>query len=163
MSDHYRVRIANDSLVFSAAHFITFDAETCEPMHGHDYHVIAELSGALGEEGYVVDFLVVQDAVREIIRELDHQILLPRQHPVLHVTSDNEEVAVRFGAQRWLFPQSDCRLLDLSNTTSELLARWIGERLLETLKDRAGFHPQEVVIELREGCGQSAVWKRTAT
>jgi 6-pyruvoyltetrahydropterin/6-carboxytetrahydropterin synthase len=159
MSDRYRIRIANDSLMFSAGHFITFDAQTCEPLHGHDYHVTAELAGEVGDQGYVVDFVAVQDTVKDLVGELDHRVLLPRQHPGLRVTTENDEITVRFGSRRWVFPQSDCRLLDLSNTTSEMLARWIGHRLLERLETRLGFRAEAAKIELREGGGQSAVWE----
>ena len=161
MSDRYHIRVDNDSLVFSAGHFITFDATTCEPLHGHDYHVAAELSGPLGNQGYVVDFVAVQEVVREIIGQLDHRVLLPQEHPLLRVTIADEEVEVRFGQRRWVFPQSDCRLLDLPNTTSELLAQWIGHRLIETVATRLGFHAEEASLELGEGSGQSARWEWT--
>ena len=151
MSEQYHIRIANDSLMFSAAHFITFDDGTCEPLHGHDYHVIVELAGPLGEGSYVVDFLAVQAAVREILAALDHRVLLPGQH----VTSDAQEITVRLKESRWVFPLSNCQVLDIPNTTSEMLARWIGRQLLEKL----ACHPHEASIEIREGSGHSAVWR----
>ena len=43
MSELYHVKIEKERLVFSAAHFITYDGNTCEPLHGHNYHVAAEV------------------------------------------------------------------------------------------------------------------------
>jgi len=158
-SEQYSIRVANDSLMFSAAHFITFDKGDCEPLHGHDYHVVAELAGPLGEKSYVIDFLAVQAALREILSTLDHRVLLPSQHPLIDVTSDSQEITVRFQELRWIFPLSNCQVLDIPNTTSEMLARWIGQQLLDKLRDCPKTPLQAVSIELRDGCGQSAVWQ----
>ena len=56
----FHVRIANDDLVFSAAHFITWGPAACERLHGHSYRVAAEVSGPLDEHQCVVDFLAVR-------------------------------------------------------------------------------------------------------
>lgn len=38
MSDaQFRVRVTKDHLVFSAAHFITFNGNICERLHGHNW------------------------------------------------------------------------------------------------------------------------------
>jgi 6-pyruvoyltetrahydropterin/6-carboxytetrahydropterin synthase len=34
--DSYHIRIAKERHVFSAAHFITYDGDLCEPLHGHN-------------------------------------------------------------------------------------------------------------------------------
>ena len=78
--DQYRIRLTKDYLVFSAAHFITFNGNICERLHGHNYRVEAELSGDLDENYYVVDFIAVRDALQEIVLRLDHHMLLPTQH-----------------------------------------------------------------------------------
>jgi 6-pyruvoyltetrahydropterin/6-carboxytetrahydropterin synthase len=152
----YHIRIASDRLLFSAGHFITLQQGVCEPLHGHDYRVTAEVYGDLNEEHYVVDFLVVEDILRGIVDELDHRVLLPTQHRAINVATDKAEIVVRFEGRRWVLPASDCRLLPLANTTSELLAGWIGQRLLDGLQARLGQRPTRLRIELREGRGQSA-------
>ena len=58
--------IAKAEHVFSAAHFITFGG-TCERLHGHNYHVAAEVHGPLDENHLVIDFLLVRDKLREIV------------------------------------------------------------------------------------------------
>ena len=137
----YRVRIAEESLTFSAAHFITLEGNLCEALHGHNYRLSAEIGGPLGDSGYVVDFLAVGAALRAIADELDHGILLPTANPLLAVTAGPQEVEARWGDRRWVFPRSDCRLLPLANTTAELLAEYLGRRLLDAAAVAAGTAP----------------------
>jgi hypothetical protein len=52
VNERYHVRVAKDTLVFSAAHFITFAGNVCERLHGHNYRVAAEVAGPLDENHY---------------------------------------------------------------------------------------------------------------
>jgi 6-pyruvoyltetrahydropterin/6-carboxytetrahydropterin synthase len=157
MSETYRVRVEKDYLVFSAAHFITFDGNTCERLHGHNYRVAAEVEGPLDENHYVIDFLALRDAARSIVVELDHHMLLPTGHRTIQVQANDWKVEVTFQDRRWEFPRGDCKLLPVENTTTELLARYIGRRLLDDLSTRLGARPEVLRIELDECYGQSAV------
>lgn len=159
LMEHYHVRVAGDDLVFSAGHFITFNEDVCERLHGHDYRVAAEVEGPLDENHYVVDFVALRETLKAILDELDHRLLLPTSHPTIRVSSGEREVEVTFGERRWVFPREDCLLLPVANTTAELLARHIGRRLLERLEARAGVRPGAVRIEVAEGSGQSAVYQ----
>ncbi len=153
----FHVRIANDDLVFSAAHFITLEGGGCERLHGHTYRVAAEVFGPLNDSGYVVDFLVVRDALKYIIAGLDHRMLLPTEHPAVRVSTQHGEVEATFADRHWLFPQGDCALLPMANTTTEMLAQYIGERLTAAIKSSDGVSPARVRIEIAEGGGFTAV------
>ena len=139
-SDTFRVQLEKDNLVFSAAHFITFDGNTCESIHGHNYRVKCEVIGPLDENGYVVDFIALRDALQEIVNRLDHHVVLPTLHPAIQVAEIEKEVVVRFEDRRWVFPRQDCVLLPIANTTAELMAQIIGRELIE--KTRAKFGDQ---------------------
>ena len=141
MTEHYHVRVEKDYLVFSAAHFITFDGNVCERLHGHNYRVAAEVEGPLDDNHYVLDFLALRDAMRSIVVELDHYMLLPTGHPTIRVEASEQSVEVTFQDRRWVFPRGDCKLLPVPNTTTELLARYIGRRLLDDLTARTGTRP----------------------
>lgn len=157
MSESYHVRIAKAEHVFSAGHFITFGG-TCERLHGHNYHVSAEVSGPLDENHLVIDFLLVRAKLLEITTWLDHYVLLPTKHPQIRVHDDGREVTVTFADRRWVFPTGDCRLLPVANTTSELLAAHIGTRLLTAL-GAAATNLTRIRIELDECDGQIGVWE----
>ncbi len=152
----YRVRVAKDELVFSAGHFITFAGGQCERLHGHNYQVAAEVQGPLDENHYVVDFLALRDAMREILAALDHYVLLPTEHPRIRVTVEGDEVVTRFDGRRWVFPRDNCVLLPLPNTTAELLARYIGLRLREVLSRQMDTSALAIRVEVHECRGQAA-------
>jgi len=155
--EYWCVRISKNDLVFSAAHFITLDRNVCERLHGHDYRVAAEVHGPLDENHYVVDFIALGDVLRAILDELDHRVLLPSGDARIRVTADEREVEATFEDRRWVFPRSDCLLLPIPSTTAELLARYIGRRLLDALEARFGTRPARVRIEVHESRGLSAV------
>jgi 6-pyruvoyltetrahydropterin/6-carboxytetrahydropterin synthase len=157
MSDNYRVRIAKAEHVFSAAHFITFGS-TCERLHGHNYHVTVEISGPLDENHLVIDFLMLRAKLLEITTWLDHHLLLPVDHPQIRVEDNGREVTATYAERRWIFPSGDCRLLPVANTTSELLAAHIGQRLLAALAESAN-RISHIRVELDECDGQIGVWQ----
>ncbi|TWU17819.1 6-pyruvoyl trahydropterin synthase family protein [Bythopirellula polymerisocia] len=151
MEETYYIRLSKERFVFSAAHFITYNGDICEPLHGHNYHVTAEIHGPLDENHYVVDFMVVRDALQKIVDSLDHRMLLPLEHPTIRVAVEGEEVHVEHGARRWVFPCQDCVLLPLANTTAELLARHIANLLLEAMP---GISPKRLCVGVDECDGQ---------
>jgi 6-pyruvoyltetrahydropterin/6-carboxytetrahydropterin synthase len=159
MSEAYCVRVAGAWIGFSAAHFITFGPGECEQLHGHNYRVAAEVAGPLDEHACVVDFVALETALRGILDAFDHRVLLPTAHPQIRVKALGEEVEARFAQRRWVFPRGDCVLLPVTNTTAELMARYIGRRLLESLAGIGCPRPQQVRIELSEGRGRSATWQ----
>ena len=160
MSESYHVRIEKDYLVFSAGHFITFDGDVCERLHGHNYRVAAEIHGPLDENHYVVDFIALRDTLKAIVDELDHHMLLPTEHPLIQIAADDQSVEVTFRDRRWVFPRGDCVLLPVANTTTELLARYIGLRLLDDLQERTGQVPDQVKVAVDENFGQWGVWEQ---
>ncbi|MBM4001943.1 MAG: 6-pyruvoyl tetrahydropterin synthase family protein [Planctomycetes bacterium] len=162
MASEFRVRLEKDYLIFSAAHFITFAGDICERLHGHNYRVYAEVSGPLDENYYVVDFIALRDTLKSLVDELDHRMLLPTLHKSIRVSATENEVEARFQDRRWLFPAGDCRLLPLENTTAELLARYLGERLEKvlTIPTAAGYGLE---VGVDENAGQWGIWRRGAT
>lgn len=158
-AETYHVRVSKDYLVFSAGHFITFGDNICERLHGHNYRVAAEVFGPLDANQYVIDFILLRDLLREIVAELDHRMLLPTLHPTIKVVATEKSVEATFEDRRWVFPREDCLLLPVANTTTELLARYIGHELLSRLNSRAAVQPKRVRIEVDECYGQLAVWE----
>jgi 6-pyruvoyltetrahydropterin/6-carboxytetrahydropterin synthase len=149
--------MSKDYLVFSAAHFITYDGNVCEPLHGHNYRVAAEVHGPLDENHYVVDFIALRETLKQIVDELDHRVLLPTEHNEIKVEEGATEVVATFGDRRWVFPRGDCVLLPVANTTTELLAQHIGRRLVNELRAKVGWQPEQVRLEIDDCFGHVAV------
>jgi len=157
-SEQFSVRVFSERLVFSAGHFISLKDGVCEALHGHDYRVTAELRGPLNDHRYVVDYVTMQDLLAGTLAEIDHRVMLPTEHPAMRVETLGDEIHVRFASKRWILPASDCCLLPVANTTTELLARYIGQRLLADLQQHLGFRPERLRIEITETYGLAAVW-----
>jgi 6-pyruvoyltetrahydropterin/6-carboxytetrahydropterin synthase len=153
----FHVRIAGDDLAFSAAHFLVFSDGRCEPLHGHDFRVAAEVAGPLDENQCVVDFALLAERLRALVGELDHAVLLPAGNTALRVTAGDTEVAVTLAGRRWVFPRSDCRVLPLAATTAERLAQYLARRLWDDLRARAGWEPERLRVEIEEMAGRTAV------
>ena len=158
MSDpRFRVRVTKDHLVFSAAHFITFNGNICERLHGHNWRTAVELSGPLDENRYVFDFIALRDALQKIVNELDHRVLLPTRHQQICVQAEEREVTATFEGRRWVFPREDCVLLPVENTTAEEIAAWIGGRLRDVVKPASGSKIETIQVEVEENFGQCAI------
>ena len=153
----FRVSLEKDNRVFSAAHFITFNGNICESLHGHNYRVKCEVVGPLDENGYVVDFIALRDALAEIVGRLDHHVVLPTNHKSIKVVDDGNEVTATFESKRWVFPSEDCVLLPVANTTAELMARFIADQLIEKTKVKFGDDISKIIVAVDENRGQWGV------
>jgi 6-pyruvoyltetrahydropterin/6-carboxytetrahydropterin synthase len=149
----FAVEVVKDALVFSAGHFITIGEDFCERLHGHNFRLAAEVEGPLDENGYVFDFIALRDALQHLVNELDHRMLLPTEHPRIRLEVREREVEATFAERRWVFPREECLLLPIRQTTVELIAEWIGERLLEKLDFGAAVR---LTVKLEENFGQWA-------
>ncbi len=157
--ESFYVSLEKDNLVFSAAHFITFNGNICESLHGHNYRVKCKVVGPLDENGYVVDFIALRDALTEIVATLDHRVVLPMNHPTIKVVDDGTEVTTTFESKRWIFPSEDCVLLPIANTTAELMASFIAKELKRKTESRFGVKIEELEISVDENRGQWGVCK----
>ena len=155
-TEHFKVRVTKDHLVFCSGHFISFDGHQCERLHGHNYRAAVEVEGPLAEDFYVFDFIALKARTKVITDELDHRMLLATRNPVIKLEEVWASVRVRYRDREWVFPHGDCVLLPIENTTAELIARYIVGRLAESLKKWYSFVPEVLRVEVEENIGQSA-------
>ncbi|MDG2013886.1 MAG: 6-carboxytetrahydropterin synthase [Pirellulaceae bacterium] len=163
MTKHFEVSVEKESLIFSAAHFITFgqDPVICEAIHGHNYRVACEVQGALDEHACVIDFIWLRDQLSVITSQLDHHVLLPTQHPQIKVSTADGHCEVQFDERRWVFPESEVVLLPVDNTTAERIAEWIGDQLMEALKtlETSALTRLRIGVDENEGQWAWCVWQ----
>ena len=158
MVEKYTVRLEKAEFVFSAAHFITFNGNICEPIHGHNYGVFAEIEGPLDENQYVVDFIAAQKSLRSLIDQLDHHVMLPLHHPQITLTVEESEVTARFAERRWVFPRQECALLPVENTTAEAVAAWLGSQFQDAITSVMPNPPTRIRLGIDECNGQWGIW-----
>jgi 6-pyruvoyltetrahydropterin/6-carboxytetrahydropterin synthase len=156
MTERYKVRVTKDYLVFCSGHFISYEGDQCERLHGHNYRAAVEVEGPLDENHYVFDFIALKNAARSIVDELDHRMMLATANRYISVETGPRGVHVRYREREWLFPTGDCVLLPIENTTAELLARYIANRLLADLLAKHRYRPEALRVEVEETVGQSA-------
>jgi 6-pyruvoyltetrahydropterin/6-carboxytetrahydropterin synthase len=159
----FRVSVSKDYLVFASAHFITFAGHRCEGLHGHNYRASVIVEGRLNEESwFVFDFVELKRIMRGLCDEIDHLVLLPLQSDRVHVREEGDTVTVAVdGRPRYVFPRRDCALLPIPNTTVEMLAEMLIDRLRAALKEAAATGLTAIEMEVEENFGQSATCRVT--
>ena len=161
----FSVTVEKDYLVFASAHFITFAGHRCEGLHGHNYRARVTLEGALNEETwFVFDFVELKRIMRRLCDEIDHLVLLPLESARIQVVEEGEMVKVSVdGALRYVFPRKDCALLPIPNTTVEMLAWLLTDRLRNHLESTGVKGLTSIEMEIEENFGQSAVYRTGLT
>jgi 6-pyruvoyl-tetrahydropterin synthase len=154
------VTVEGVRLRFAASHMATL-GDDLEPLHGHNYIVRARVEGDLTADRWVIDFSVLKRLAREACEELDHQFLLQRDSTLLDISEGDESWTIRFGDRVYQFPASDVVALPIENSTAELLAEWICERVFAGLD--AGGHDNitRVAVDVEEMPGQSGGYGRS--
>lgn len=157
----FRVSVTKDDLVFSSAHFITYAGHRCEGLHGHNYRARVTVAGALDPTDQLVfDFLELKRIMRRLCSEIDHLVLLPTESARIAVAEDGDTVKVAVdGKPRYLFPRRDCALLPVPNTTVEMLAELLADRLRRELEALGAKGLTAIEMELEESFGQSAIYR----
>ena len=141
----------SSKITFSATHVIPMHAK-CGRLHGHDYAINASIEGTLGPDGVIMDFVSVKEFLRGIAAELDHRVLIPRRDPGVKVDKDTVRFVV--GEKEFVFPRSDCILLNIKVASAETLAEFVLQRVLD--KVRFPQNVKRIEIGVDEGRGQGA-------
>jgi len=138
----YRIR---KQLKWEGAHrLVTSYTEACQRIHGHSYRadVIIEAK-ELDEDGMVVDFKKIKDAIAGVIDLLDHRTMLHVDDRSLFADVNNEIV------------QDSIIWVDF-NPTAENMCQYILQFLIIHL-DCSKFH--SVAIRIHETCTGDAELK----
>ena len=154
MTAERSVTVEGVRLRFAAAHMATI-GDQLEPLHGHNYGVRCRVGGALTADGWVIDFSVVKRYVREACEQLDHRFLLQRDSRLLEIREQPDGWTLSFGERSYRFPAADVAVLPIENTTAELIAQWLGERVAAALTDSGHANITRIDIEVEEMPGQS--------
>ncbi len=161
LAERFSIRVSKDYFLFCCAHFITYNGDDCERLHGHNYRIAVEVGGPLDPNQYVFDFVALKRRTQSIVDELDHHMLLAMENPLLPVAEQGDNLVVKFGTKMWSFPKEDCVQLAIANTTTELLAKWFAGRLTTELEKQYGYTPKVMRVEVEEATGQSATYAIT--
>ena len=154
------VTVQGVRLRFAAAHMATL-GDDLEPLHGHNYIARCRVEGDLTADRWVIDFGVLKRAVREACEILDHHFLLQTHSPHLDLQLDGATWTVRFKEREYRFPVADVVALAIENTTAELLAEWIADRVEEALQAGGHTNITRIAVDVQEMPGQAGGYART--
>lgn len=138
---------------FSSCHMIPHH-EKCSRLHGHTYVLHLRIEGYPDENGFLMDFSIIKEALRQIADRLDHRVLLPGRNPYLKVQAEGKTVEVNYQEKNYLFPVEDVVILDINTLTAECLSRYIAEEFV-----RLAGVPENILrvsAGVDEGPGQGA-------
>ena len=142
---------------FSAAHIVD-GATKCSRLHGHNWTVDVTFYGDIDPAtGMVMDFIRIKD----IIGSLDHKTLLT-SNQVKEITRKDasEEYHVFAGNRNYILPSDVCVILPIPFTTAELIAQYLGDKLMEMNKNNLIYR---WVVSVNESDKSQATYRSRTT
>lgn len=153
------LHLAKQNFKFSSAHFLIFDENSAEMLHGHNYQVEVDVFATPGVEkenqGYFIDFHVLKKVIKDQCDAWDEHILLPEKHPDMkyQISSSGKNYEIHFRDRFYSFPMLETIWLPVNNTSVENLSLLFAKNLLKKLKDQG---VSKVRVSVEETRGQSA-------
>ena len=142
-----------ENLRFSSAHVIP-EYEKCGRLHGHTYAVHVKIYGKPDNKGIILDFSIVKEFLKNIIKLIDHKILIPKNSKIAEIIIDGKNINMKTLGKNYYFPIEDCVLLPISSTSAEKLSEYILDIFINKLKKYDNIEKMELGID--EGFGQGA-------
>jgi 6-pyruvoyltetrahydropterin/6-carboxytetrahydropterin synthase len=142
---------------FSSAHFLIFDAQSAEKLHGHNYQVEVDIGVPSQEEmetrGFFIDFNVFKKHIKEQLDQWDEHVLLPARHPEMKISLKSPSMEVRFRDRFYVFPENEVVLLPVTNTSVEQLSKLLAEEFFREFQKHS---VKEIRVSVEETRGQAA-------
>ncbi|MEC8023220.1 MAG: 6-carboxytetrahydropterin synthase [Myxococcota bacterium] len=156
----FGIRVDKQYFNFACAHFLLFPDGTREELHGHNYQVAVEVDGELMDGDVVLDFIPFKPIVKRCCDSLDHRTIFPTKSPWLSVEEVDGSYEIRHGADRFLLPKQDVRLLPITNTSSERLAEYLAGEIIRHTQDAIPSARIDFIrVSVQESPGQSAIFQ----
>ncbi len=158
--ERWAIHMHKEYFKFSCAHFLIFPDGSKERLHGHNYHVDAEIEGTLSDRGLVIDFILVKPVIRDLCDWLDEHWIVPGEHPDLVIKpGEDGQTEIVYREHRYVAPSDEIRVLPINNTSAENLATWIGRELQNRIAERFGrTQIQKLRLAVSETPGQWGVY-----
>ena len=156
------VRVSGNRLKFAGSHMATLGTEL-EPLHGHNYRVSFQVDGELTDEGWVIDFSILKQLVREQCDALDHRFLLQMLSKTIKIEHnlDDKSYTLSHSDKRYVFPEHDVLALAIENTTAEYLAELIGMNVITKLLELELTNINKIECVVEEAPGQSGAYRQS--
>ncbi len=151
------LHLAKQNFKFSSGHFLIFDDQNAEKLHGHNYRVRVDVRASSGADfsksGYLVDFRKLKDVIKAQLDQWDEHVLLPAKQKDMKIESRGSNYDVNFRERFYSFPQNEVVLLPVTNTSVEQLSRLLAESFYQSFKK---YQIEAVGVWVEETPGQGA-------
>jgi len=125
------MKVGVEGFTFDSSHYTKGSSEKCLNLHGHTFRLDVEIEGEIDPQtGMIIDFTILKNAVKEILSDYDHKLVIPKKD------EDNIILSGPF--------HKSIKTIDYPEATTEYLALDIAKRLYERFK-------MNVKIKLYEG------------
>ncbi len=136
-----------------------FEDGSREPLHGHNYRVQFKAEVDELYNDMVFDFLHIKPIIRDICNELDHRLLIPKDHPQIKIFEHAKNIQIITpDGDEFSIPKQDVLLLPILNTSVERIAHYLCQKIKEATLAQYQFEFKTMEIEVEETPGQSAVY-----
>lgn len=158
------MNFSKENFKFSSSHFTMFNATEAERLHGHNYSVSLSLKtkDIDSELGMAIDFNEIKKIIKEACDFLDEYILIPENSGFLKINQEGQQIQVNFANKVYSLPESDVRLLALSNVTCEELAKYLALKISYEIKSLNQQHKvkiEHINLTVQETSGQSVSYE----
>lgn len=160
MPRRFSIEVSKDYFNFASAHFLIFANGKREALHGHNYQVSVAVEGELDRAGVLLDFITFKPLVKQVCDDLDHRTLIQKESPMLEIRQNLKGVEVLYKDQRIILPRRDIILLPMANTSTELLAEYIAEKIRQRTRRRfPGAKIRFIEVGVEEARGQRGLFR----
>ncbi|TAK07093.1 6-carboxytetrahydropterin synthase [bacterium] len=160
MPRRFSIEVEKDYFNFASAHFLIFANGKRESLHGHNYQVSVAVEGDLDRAGVLLDFITFKPLVKRVCDDLDHHTLIQKDSPLLKIRQDRKDVEVLYKNQRIILPRGDIILLPIANTSTELLAEYIADKIRRMTQRRfPGAKLRLIEVGVEEARGQRGFFR----
>lgn len=124
----FEIDFEDPRIGFAAAHFI-IGHDKCGRLHGHNYFIKVKISGDINEQHMVLDYGVLKEELKKLVKPLDHKVLIPTKADGLQIEEKENSVEIVTCDKRYLLPVDDVVHLPIPATTAEELAKYFHQKL----------------------------------
>lgn len=123
----FEVFVSKADFRFHCAHFIAYEGFR-ERLHGHNYQVSVKVTGdgAIGNDGYLIDFGDIKKATRAICSSMNEYFICPMKSPSMKITETETQICLDCeDGSHFVFPRTDCKTLPILHSSAEEMAHYV--------------------------------------
>lgn len=157
------IKLHESELKFSAGHFMIFDENRRESLHGHDYRVGVEFKTVVVDNGMSFDCRAFKLDILKLCERLDYKFIIAMHSPFMTLTELPDQWQVQVAKQTLFFYKQDAIVLPITNVTLEELSAWFVFRIQQEITQHCEFiHDISVTVSNGRGDAGRSVWSEIA-